>query len=85
MSVENLRPEEIYGKEASAHREAFRSLVPYFTETFGHRPERFYRAPGRVEIGGNHTDHQGGVTLSAAVGRVSAVPAGSVRYRSEGE
>ena len=67
MSVENLKPEDIYGKEASAHREAFRSLVPYFSETFGHRPERFYRAPGRVEIGGNHTDHQGGVTLSAAV------------------
>ncbi len=67
MSVEILKPEDIYGKEASAHREAFLSLIPFFTETFGHRPERFYRAPGRVEIGGNHTDHQGGVTLSAAV------------------
>ena len=29
---------------------------------------RFFSAPGRVEIGGNHTDHQHGRVLAAAVG-----------------
>lgn len=28
---------------------------------------RVYSAPGRTEIGGNHTDHQGGCVLAAAV------------------
>ena len=67
MSVEIWDLKKLYGQDEAAHREEFRSLVPLFQETFGVRPERFYRAPGRVEIGGNHTDHQGGVTLSAAV------------------
>ena len=30
-------------------------------------PPRFYRAPGRTEIGGNHTDHQKGKVLAAAI------------------
>jgi len=29
--------------------------------------ERFFSAPGRVEIGGNHTDHQHGRVLAAAI------------------
>ena len=29
--------------------------------------ERFFSAPGRVEIGGNHTDHQHGCVLAAAI------------------
>lgn len=29
----------------------------------------FASAPGRVELAGNHTDHQGGCTISAAIGR----------------
>ena len=38
-----------------------------FTETFGNKPERYFSAPGRTEIGGNHTDHQRGHVLAAAV------------------
>lgn len=30
-------------------------------------PERYFSAPGRTEIGGNHTDHQRGRVLAAAV------------------
>ena len=35
----------------------------------GHRPEelRCFTAPGRTELGGNHTDHQHGLVLAAAV------------------
>ena len=38
-----------------------------FAETFGGAPERYFSAPGRTEIGGNHTDHQRGRVLAAAV------------------
>ena len=38
-----------------------------FAATFGGTPERYFSAPGRTEIGGNHTDHQRGRVLAAAV------------------
>ncbi len=38
-----------------------------FAATFGAAPERYFSAPGRTEIGGNHTDHQRGRVLAAAV------------------
>ena len=57
----------------------------------GHRAEeiRFFTAPGRSELGGNHTDHQHGRVLAAAVDvdTVAAVAPnglGEVRLWSEG-
>lgn len=38
-----------------------------FADTFDKEAERFFSAPGRTEIGGNHTDHQHGCVLAAAV------------------
>ena len=38
-----------------------------FAALFGGAPERYFSAPGRTEIGGNHTDHQRGRVLAAAV------------------
>ena len=38
-----------------------------FFAAFGGQPERYFSAPGRTEIGGNHTDHQRGRVLAAAV------------------
>ena len=38
-----------------------------FTAAFGAAPERYFSAPGRTEIGGNHTDHQRGRVLAGAV------------------
>ena len=38
-----------------------------FTAAFGTAPTRYFSAPGRTEIGGNHTDHQRGRVLAAAV------------------
>ena len=38
-----------------------------FAAAFGSSPERYFSAPGRTEIGGNHTDHQRGRVLAAAV------------------
>ncbi len=43
------------------------SLNAGFEAQFGGAPERYFSAPGRTEIGGNHTDHQRGRVLAGAV------------------
>ena len=47
--------------------ETAQSLNAGFRATFGTDPEQYFSAPGRTEIGGNHTDHQRGRVLAAAV------------------
>ena len=48
-------------------KEVLNNLNAGFTANFGGDPERYFSAPGRTEIGGNHTDHQRGRVLAAAV------------------
>ena len=65
------------------------SLNSGFASCFGGTPERYFSAPGRTEIGGNHTDHQRGRVLAAAVNldTVAAVrPNGTnmIRIQSQG-
>ena len=60
-----------------------------FAAAFGGAPTRYFSAPGRTEIGGNHTDHQRGRVLAGAVNldTVAAVrPNGSnvIRILSQG-
>ena len=43
------------------------SLADRFHARFATVPLRFFSAPGRAEIGGNHTDHQRGRVLAAAI------------------
>ena len=38
-----------------------------FAAAFGGVPERYFSAPGRTEIGGNHTDHQRGRVLAGTI------------------
>ena len=38
-----------------------------FESIFGSQPDRYFSAPGRTEISGNHTDHQRGRVLAGAV------------------
>ena len=38
-----------------------------FEAAFGAKPQRYFSAPGRTEISGNHTDHQRGRVLAGAV------------------
>ena len=38
-----------------------------FASIFGTAPARYFSAPGRTEVSGNHTDHQRGRVLAAAV------------------
>ena len=53
-----------------------------FAAAFGGAPERYFSAPGRTEIGGNHTDHQRGRVLAAAVNldTVAAVRRNGTEY-----
>ncbi len=60
-----------------------------FMAQFGRMPERYFSAPGRTEIGGNHTDHQRGCVLAGAVdldtvAAVSLNGTDAVRILSEG-
>ena len=60
-----------------------------FSAAFGGEPTRYFSAPGRTEIGGNHTDHQRGRVLAAAVNldTIAAVrPNGTdmIRIQSKG-
>lgn len=51
------------------------SIRQAFAEVFGTDPEIAARAPGRLEILGNHTDYNEGVVLSVAVDRATFVAA----------
>ena len=60
-----------------------------FEKIFGRLPVQVYSAPGRSEICGNHTDHQNGLVLAAAISLdtvaiVSPADDGIVRLVSEG-
>ncbi len=60
-----------------------------FQAAFGAQPERYFSAPGRTEIGGNHTDHQRGRVLAAAVNldtraAVRVNGTGTIRILSKG-
>ena len=71
-------------------KERYGKAVQKFTELYPDREEiRIFSAPGRTEIGGNHTDHQHGCVLAAAVqldviGVVAFHEEGVVRVCSEG-
>lgn len=51
-------------KLTDAQRQA---LDAGFAAQFGGTPTHYFSAPGRAEIGGNHTDHQCGRAIAAAV------------------
>lgn len=65
------------------------ALKAGFRATFGQEPVRYFSAPGRTEICGNHTDHQRGCVLAAAV-NLDAIAAvrendkNQIRVQSEG-
>ncbi len=83
----------IYGNsemELLRQRARFLNAAEQFSRLYPERKEiRVFSAPGRTEIGGNHTDHQHGRVLAAAVNLdVIAIVAfhdeGIVRLKSEG-
>lgn len=59
----------LYGSEnVAAQTERYKKLAARFAEAFpAQGAPRFFSAPGRTEISGNHTDHQSGRVLAASV------------------
>ena len=85
-SIENL--EKIYG-ESEISGKRYESLAKNFKEQFGTDEMEFFTSPGRTEIVGNHTDHNGGKILAGSISMDTigaAYPNGTsvIRIISEG-
>ncbi len=85
--------ERLYGSTEQAQEyqtKRYTKAVECFSELFPNREEiNLYSAPGRTEIGGNHTDHQQGSVLAGAVNLdaiavVSFHNDGYIKLKSEG-
>ena len=50
---------------------AKKDIVAYFTERFGQAPALVVRAPGRVNLIGEHTDYNDGFVLPLAIDRAA--------------
>ena len=87
LSNNAARMDALYsGADQSAR---YSALADAFRAHFDREPEMFVSAPGRTEVVGNHTDHQNGCVLAAAVNldTVAAIAANgtdTVRLYSEG-
>ncbi len=58
----------LYGDDFESQKVKYGALADAFEGAFGYNGEAMlFSAPGRSEIGGNHTDHQLGRVLAAAV------------------
>ena len=76
--------------ESGKYEERFAKLIDSFCTTFGNGDDlRLFSAPGRTEIGGNHTDHQHGAVLAGSL-NLDAIAAAKlngtnkIRIQSEG-
>ncbi len=83
--------EKLYGAKAvEAQRARYLKATEEFKKLYPNRTEvEIFSAPGRSEVGGNHTDHQHGCVLAAAVNLdVISITAfhedGVIRLKSEG-
>ena len=70
---------QVYGEsEKSSLR--FKKLSEAFAVNFGHETAEYFSSPGRTEIIGNHTDHNGGKVIAASINMdtiAAALPNGS--------
>jgi galactokinase len=80
--------ETIYGESVESGKR-FERLTRHFEELFHQEAEEFFTSPGRTEIIGNHTDHNGGKILAASIdmdtiGAAAANQNGMITIISEG-
>ncbi|HEX2962917.1 MAG TPA: galactokinase family protein [Ignavibacteriales bacterium] len=69
MRNNNMELKELYKDNGTLEAQTFRlrNLEKYFNENFGASEPAFFTSPGRIEIGGNHTDHNNGLILASAI------------------
>ena len=85
---ETAKLQEIYGEtEISGAR--FKNLADNFSKIYGQDKAEYFTAPGRTEIIGNHTDHNGGKVIAGSINLDTigvAYPNGTqvIRITSEG-
>ena len=59
---------EIYSKDEQAYQEErYSKLIRNYRKHFYDKEISFFSSPGRTELAGNHTDHNHGKVLAAAV------------------
>ena len=60
---------EIYVDESvlDYQRKRYKKAIEEFEKIFGESDVEIYSAPGRCEVGGNHTDHQNGMVLATSI------------------
>lgn len=60
---------EIYIDESMIpyQQERYQKAIESYEEIFGEGDVELYSAPGRSEVGGNHTDHQHGMVLATSI------------------
>ena len=67
MNIPNSdRLEEIYGESVKSTKR-FEALADNFKKKYGHDEAEFFTSPGRTEIIGNHTDHNGGKVIAGSI------------------
>ena len=70
-------------------KERYTGALRAFIELYGDREAYLFSVPGRTEVEGNHTDHNHGCVLAAAIDRdiiavASPTDDGMIRVKSEG-
>jgi galactokinase len=66
----------LYGPQATTALDRYRNIEERYLSLFSDEPSILVSTPGRVEIGGNHTDHNNGRVIAASVTLDSVAAAG---------
>ena len=79
----------LYGDFSHIRKGAYKTLNEMHKKGLGYDAQEFYSASGRIEIVGNHTDHNGGKVLCASInidtlGAVSKRDDGMILVKSKG-
>lgn len=79
----------IFHTDGETQSARFQYILDAHEECFGHSASEIYSSPGRIEIIGNHTDHNGGKVLCASInfdtlGAVSSRDDGIIEIKSDG-
>jgi galactokinase len=70
MILVHEKIKELYGetpKTLEHQKKRYKQIITKHLNNFGNTKGVFFSTPGRVELSGNHTDHNSGKVLSAAI------------------